>query len=334
MANWSNSQIKQFLLLGFLGLASLSGTQKTASTWGFAGHRRINEYACYLLPPSMSVFFRENQRFLIEHAVDPDQRRYSVPEEAARHFIDLDRYYQKGEDPFWQLPQSWTEALACYPEDTLMAHGIVPWHIVKMKYRLQEAFERHDISAILKNAAELGHYIADAHVPLHTTRNYNGQLSNQRGIHGLWESRLVELEAEHYNYWIGHATYISDVSAACWKAIADSHAALDSVFLIEKVVSQQFTSAEKYSFEQRGTTLVQVYAQEFCQVYHQALNGMVERRMRAAILMTASIWYTAWIDAGQPDLSSLRTMAPVSTTTDSNQIVKFQLEKALGRICD
>jgi hypothetical protein len=32
---------------------------------------------------------------------------------------------------------------------------------------------------------------------------------------------------------------------------------------------------------------------------------MVERRMRQSIYAIASFWYTAWVNAGQPDLKSL-----------------------------
>ena len=45
---------------------------------------------------------------------------------------------------------------------------------------------------VLRTAADLGHYLADAHVPLHTTGNYNGQRTNQTGIHALWETHNVE----------------------------------------------------------------------------------------------------------------------------------------------
>jgi hypothetical protein len=58
-----------------------------------------------------------------------------------------------------------------------------------MLNRLTRAFKEHDRERILRYSADLGHYIGDAHVPLHCTRNYNGQLSGQHGIHGFWESR-------------------------------------------------------------------------------------------------------------------------------------------------
>jgi hypothetical protein len=32
---------------------------------------------------------------------------------------------------------------------------------------------------------------------------------------------------------------------------------------------------------------------------------MVERRMRQSIYAVASFWYTAWVNAGQPDLKNL-----------------------------
>ena len=43
--------------------------------------------------------------------------------------------------------------------------------------------------------------------------------------------------------------------------------------------------------------------------YHKLLNGMVERRMRQSIQTIAGLWYTAWVNAGQPDLSGLSNKA-------------------------
>ncbi|MFM6945733.1 MAG: zinc dependent phospholipase C family protein [Flavobacteriales bacterium] len=306
MANLSNTPSKHLVKLLFIGLVlSISGTNQQQTQWGFAGHQRINEFAVYLLPPPLQLLFIEHLQELIAQSVAPDQRRYIQESEAARHYIDLDFYYKKGENPFWNLPQNWLAAKECHGEDTLLAHGIVPWHVIHMKFRLQKAFEAQNLAAILKNAAEIGHYIADAHVPLHTTQNYNGQLTGQHGIHGLWESRLIELEAENYNYWIGSASYLPSVQKAIWQAVAASHAALDSVFNFEILCSTRMKESEKYSFEQRGSVLTKVYSKKFCQAYHTQLNGMVERRLRAAILMVSSVWFTAWVDAGQPDLSQV-----------------------------
>ena len=77
-----------------------------------------------------------------------------------------------------------------------------------MLHRLTDAFKEKDQAKILKLSAEIGHYIADAHVPLHAHSNHNGQYTGQQGIHGFWESRIPELLAEkEWDFFIGKAAY-------------------------------------------------------------------------------------------------------------------------------
>ena len=316
-----------------LSIGSRSTVQKK---WGFFGHKRINRIATFTLPPEMFGFYKEHIEYLTEHAVDPDKRRYAVDGEAQRHYIDIDHYVHSGEDPFKVVPRRWKDAVAKFSEDTLQAYGIVPWHIKVMKYRLQKAFESKNVDLILKYSADIGHYIGDAHVPLHTTENYNGQLTNQKGIHGLWESRLVEINSENYDYFIGKAEYIEDMDAFVWEAVEASHRAVDSVLRIEIEVTKDFDSDRKYSFERRGNTTTSVYSYEFSQEYHRRMNGMVERRLRAAISAVGSVWYTAWVDAGQPDLSSLQNTPPSAELLDEIKEldIHFHNDKHKGRICE
>src|SRR3954469_16857323 len=117
----------------------------SANAWGFWAHKRINRIAVFLLPPEMISFYKENIDFITEHAVDPDKRRYAIPDEAPRHFIDLDRYCLY---PCNEMPHRWEDAVAKYSEDTLKAHGIVPWHIQLMMYRLTEAFKNKERSKV------------------------------------------------------------------------------------------------------------------------------------------------------------------------------------------
>ena len=178
-----------------------------SSAWGFFGHKKINNLAVFTLPPEMIGFYKKNLTYLTEAAVNPDRRRYSVVDEAARHYIDLDHY---GDSALYKMPRNWADAEAMYSEDTLKAYGIVPWHVYRMYFRLREAFLMRDPERVLKMSAEIGHYIGDAHVPLHTTENYNGQLTGQDGIHGFWESRLVELYSQEYDFFVGRANYLTD----------------------------------------------------------------------------------------------------------------------------
>ena len=276
---------------------------KIAFCWGFYGHGKINEIAVYLLPPEMMVLYKPNSSFLQEHATDPDKRRYAIKEEGCRHYIDLDHY---GEYPFDSLPRQWKKAVEKFSEDTLTAHGIVPWHIQTMLFRLTKAFEQKDFSSIMKNSAEIGHYMADAHVPLHTSSNHNGQKTNQKGIHGFWESRVPELLAEkEYDFFIGKAMYITDPAAFVWERVLESAHAVDSVLTMEKELTQATAENRKFAFEERNGLMVRQYAAEFTIAYNNKLNNMVERRMRQSIFAVASLWYTAWVNAGQPNLKSL-----------------------------
>jgi hypothetical protein len=329
---------KLYILCGLVILNLLPSfvTSPKQVQWGFFGHKRINRIAVFTLPPEMFGFYKEHIEFVTEHAVDPDKRRYAVEGEAQCHYIDLDHYYQAGENPFEIMPRKWKDAVAKFSEDTLQTYGIVPWHISVMKFKLQKAFEAKNVDLILKYSADIGHYIADAHVPLHTTENYNGQLSGQKGIHGLWESRLVEINAENYDYFVGKAEYVKSVLDFAWEAIEDSHLALDSVLRMEKELTKTFPSDRKYAYEQRGNTTVQVYSKEFCTNYHERMNGMVERRLRAAVLAVGSIWYTAWVDAGQPDLRSLQNSPPSPELLKEFQALEehFHNDQHKGRICE
>jgi hypothetical protein len=271
--------------------------------WGFYAHKKINYFSVFLLPPEMVALYKPNIAFLEEHAVDPDKRRYAVPEEGPRHYIDIDHY---GQYPYPNLPRKWKDAVEKFGEDSLMEYGIVPWHIQKMLYRLTDAFKEKNFSKIMKNSAEIGHYIADSHVPLHANSNHNGQYTNQKGIHGFWESRVPELLAEkEFNFFIGKAQYIKNPLEYAWLRVLESAKASDSVLSFERELTKQFPADQKFAFETRNGIVIRQYSAAFTIAFNQKLDNMIERRMRLSILSVASFWYTAWVNAGQPDLKGL-----------------------------
>jgi len=250
----------------------------------------------------MAGFYKANIEFITEHAVSADKRRYVDSTEAPRHYFNADHY---GKNPFNAVPQHWDDAAVKYSADTLIKYGTVPWTIQQNYYFLVKAFKAHDTTAILTASANLGHYIADAHVPLHLTQNYNGQLTNQTGIHALWESRLPELFGDHYNYYAGKARYIEDPLAEAFKICRSSFKSVDTVLRFERMLSRRFPADKKYTLVLHGKRQVKDYSVEYAKAYHKMLKGMVERRMRSAILAVGSYWYSAWVDAGQPDLNKL-----------------------------
>jgi hypothetical protein len=276
------------------------------SGWGFFAHQRINRLAVFTLPPTMIRFYKKHISYLTEAAINPDRRRFSVPDEAPRHYVDLDHY---GDSTVFKMPKLWKNAVAEFSEDTLKAYGIVPWHVNVMYYRLRDAFLLRDPERILKISAEIGHYIADANVPLHTTENYNGQLSGQEGIHGFWESRLPELFSDSYDFFVGKASYLENPQVTIWDGVAAAHGCVKTVLAEEKQLAEKFKE-RKYSFETKGRQTVKVYSLEYSKAFHKILEGMVERQMRTAIKMIGDFWYTAWVDAGQPDLTLLIDYKP------------------------
>jgi hypothetical protein len=302
--------------------------------WGFFMHEKINYHAVFLLPPQMMILFKPNIGWLSEHAVDPDKRRYMVASEGAHHFLDIDHY---GVYPFPEIPRDYAAAILKFSADTLQAYGIVPWWIQVMMVRLTKAFREKDKFRILKYAAELGHYVADAHVPLHVCSNHNGQLTGQQGIHAFWESRVPELFAESdWDFFIGKAAYIPNLSSFIWSRVLESAAAADTVLSCEREISKQFRVEQKYAFEDRRGKVIKQYSFAFAKQYENKLDHMIERRMRQSIFAVASFWYTAWINAGQPKLDGL--VGDSLSTTDQQEFERLNLAwkngKAMGRNCN
>ncbi len=298
------------------------------TSWGFFAHQRINNLAIFTLPVGMLSFYKKNIKYITEHAVDPDKRRYADTLEAPRHYLDVENY-EKDVD---SIPEKWNDALVKYGQKKLNADGILPWQIQRTYYSLVKAFKTHDSLKILKYSAFLGHYLADANVPLHTTANHNGQLSNQVGIHAFWESRLPELFSTKYNYVVGRAVYIENPLKEAWKIIKRSHNLVDTVLKFEADLNKTFPSDQKYSFSERNNTILKQYSVAYSKAYHDKMNNMVEKQMRNAILEIGSFWYSAWIDAGQPELKNLKFMALSADEIPEKEIdKKFKNNIPIGR---
>lgn len=215
--------------------------------------------------------------------------------------------------------------------DHFSEYGILPYHLLDMKRRLTRAFEAKDGPNILRIAAEFGHYIGDAHVPLHTTENYNGQMTGQTGIHGFWESRIVELFAdEEYDYFVGKAEYIDNPKQYFWDVVMASNALVDSVLTTERRLSEQFPEDQQYCFQDRLDNTIRTQCPEYAEAWSKAMRGMVESRFRASILSIGSVWYTCWVDAGQPDLNAILDVQLGTERTDSLDNA-FRTEKIKGR---
>lgn len=293
---------KNAVLVSLAAVTILVLLSSTLFGWGFWAHREINKYAIRSLPEAMRPFFEQNADTIIAKAVEPDQRRFSDPKEAPYHYIDIDRY---GKYPFHELPRSFDEAVKKFGRAKVDSNGTVPWRIVEFTRKLSEAMKRNNARDIVFYASNLGHYIADAHVPLHTTDNYDGQLTDQKGIHSRWESRLPEKFGTDYQLGPEKVEYLSDPLAMAFTIVLESYRLVDSVLALDLEVRKEIPQADLMKAVQRRGRTEYELSDHYYSLYHQKLNGMVERRMKDSIRRVASFWYTAWVDAGKPNLASL-----------------------------
>ena len=211
--------------------------------------------------------------------------------------------------------------------DDFSEYGILPFALLQIHYRLIDAFERHDLGDVLRLSADYGHYISDAHVPLHTTENYNGQMTGQDGIHAFWESRIPELFAEEkYDFFVGKAKYINNLNEYFWDIVLDSHAQVEMVLGEEKRLRSSFPSDRQFCYDERNGITVRIECPEFADAYSKSMGDMVEERFRSAILATGSLWYTAWVQAGKPELK----LNEVDFSKTVNDTLKVN-GKVLGR---
>lgn len=203
-------------------------------------------------------------------------------------------------------------------EEVFSTYGILPYHLESMHRRITKAFEEEDAGKILRLCAEMGHYVGDAHVPLHTTENYNGQLTGQTGIHAFWESRIPELFAdETYDYFVGKASYIENPREYYWNIILKSHSLVDSVLRTEARLRLEYPEDQQMVFDERLGSTIKTQSPEFAAAWAREMDGMVEERFRATIQSIGSVWYTCWVDAGQPDLNRLSPQPVIYAKSDT-----------------
>ena len=273
-------------------------------SWGFAAHRKIIDVTIHFVSEPLHGFFKANRDWLVEHALDADLRKHSVIGEAEKHYIDLEAFGVSQEQEICLPPFDWNDAVGTFGEDELRSNGIGPWNVQWQYRKLTVAFASQDKTKILRCAADLAHYIADLHVPLHTTENYDGAITGQKGIHSLWETQVPELRMAEFDLvsYSSALNYLPLCTDSIWDIISESHGCLPLVFSAEKEAMEEIGEHDSFAFVVRGRTRQKMRTEAFVSLYHAKLNGQVEQRMRSSIEVCALFWYCAWVQAGQPTL--------------------------------
>jgi hypothetical protein len=129
---------------------------------------------------------------------------------------------------------------------------------------------------------------------------------------------------------MGKAKYLENPLWQAFILCRNSFKSADSVLKIQRQIDRAFPADKKYEIILRGKRQIKDYSAAYCKAYHQALKGMVQRRMRLALLNVGSYWYSAWVDAGQPDLNKL--IDPALSLADRQQAAREAALYKLGQI--
>jgi hypothetical protein len=252
-------------------------------SWGWVGHQIISSSVEQVFTGEIAQF-TDWVQFLTDHASDADYRKSDDPTEGPKHYIDIDNYpeyFASG-----RIPQTLDSCLEAHGEAFVEKNGYLPWATLDTYELLVESMKNFEWEEAQMAAADLGHYVADGFMPFHITRNYNGQFSDNDGIHFRYESDMVN-------------AYKSEI-------ILD----VDPFELIEDPAGYVFNYL--YSNYQYVETLLaadnEARAQgEYNAAYYEALwdltGELTIELFSGASHALASLIYTAWVEAGKPDLN-------------------------------
>ena len=248
--------------------------------WGNVGHKIINYNTILSALPEME-FFEIWADSLEAHASDADARKSWDPDEAPKHYIDIDNYPEF--IATGTIPQDFDSLVAIHGLSFVLDQGILPWAILKTADSLKTSFEINDMHKAMLLAADLGHYIGDSHMPLHITRNYNGQYTNQTGVHSRYESNLINTFQSQIVYDGDSLQYIDNLSDFVFNMIYDNYQYVDSVLYADSV-------ANAFAGNHTSTT----YYNKFWEI---AKNFTIKLFQKTSYRLTCVI-YTQWINSG------------------------------------
>ena len=186
--------------------------------------------------------------------------------------------------------------------------GVLPWELERAYHRLVRAWnpgngEAPRMEQVIRAATDLGHYIADAHVPLHTTGNYNGQRTGQLGIHALWETQALEWmlwnEKRHCLCYDPTNSSPYDQVWTPWEIIAESHAMLPEL-LAAHHMWKDTCQTQGYGFQRRGRTLQVTPTPTALALWDSLTQQTTWPRFCQASQRISAAWVAAWVEAGRP----------------------------------
>lgn len=281
--------MRKALVLALCALAVSAVRPSPVGAWGFNGHKFITERAIELLPQEIRPFFQKFRTTVVEHSIDPDTyRTVGFTDEEPRHFLDMDAY---GPFPFKDLPREYKEAVDKRGLDFVIKNGTVPWRTEEIYNKLRDNFKQLPTSSFARDnvklfSSVLSHYVGDSFQPFHAAVNYDGQLTNQRGIHSRFETEMFDRYRDKLRIAPGPVVQIPNVRDFSFATLTDSFSHVEAILGadLEAVKGREFYD-DAY----------------FAQMFEKT-GPIMETRISGAISGLASLITSAWTDAGKPAL--------------------------------
>lgn len=252
--------------------------------WGGLAHRIITEQATKNLPDNMKLS-DEWKGYVVEHCTDPDWRKDETPGEKERHYIDIDYYeeFNRGEMNFEK-----DELIAKYGEEVVIDMGVLPWAILETYKNLEKAFVEKNKEDILLYVTDLAHYIEDGSQPQHVILNYNGKLTDQRGIHGRYESDMIrKYEMEIREDMIFNSSEIIE---------------LNLQYIFEYISNSNSLAPIIFDADLHALKITEDYNDEYYKIMWFKTKYITKLQFNAASKVLGSLIYSSWINAGKPEI--------------------------------
>jgi hypothetical protein len=277
-------------ILFIFGMVCVLATPARLHAWGYDAHKFIVARAISILPDEVRPLFEANRAIVVEHSIDPDLWRESFASiEDPHHYLDFD-WDGYGPYPFAGLPRNLEAAIKKFGKATVERNGTLPWRTEEMYGKLKDAFAAYPRRGsfarfdILFYSAWLGHYVSDAHVPLHAVTDSDGQKSGQRGIHTRFEALMFE-------------RYVKQLKLAP-KRLQPVRNPLDFTFdtlLQGTQLVPTILEADRSAIGSRD-----VYDNAYYDAFFKGSRGVLERRLDESTAAVAAMITGAWEAAGKP----------------------------------
>jgi hypothetical protein len=246
-----------------------------------------------LLPAQLKPFFTKYRSELVARAIDPDLWRDAGWDDDPHHFMNFG-VRELGEFPFAALPHEYGAAIEKFGMASLRRFGMLPWREAEEFGNLRRAFEafRRDAHTapadVVLFAPVAGHYLQDAHQPLHATNNYDGQLTGNQGVHSRFERDLVERFASRLTLKPLAPKATTNAREAAFAALLASYQLVDAILKADTEAAAG----------KKG-----VYDDNYFEAFFVKVRSILEQRLADSITATAAMIIGAWEQAGRPLLA-------------------------------